>query len=127
MLKTILVDFDGVLHSYASGWLGADVIPDPPVPGAIEWLRALVVDEGLQVAIFSSRSNTTEGSRGRPGIAAMKRWLLSHGLETRYLDVIEFPREKSPAHLTIDDRAICFEGTYPSAEEILAFVPWNKR
>ena len=35
---TLCVDFDGVIHSYISGWKGADVIPDPPVPGAIEAL-----------------------------------------------------------------------------------------
>jgi hypothetical protein len=34
MRKPILcLDFDGVLHSYTSGWKGAAVIPDPPVPG----------------------------------------------------------------------------------------------
>jgi hypothetical protein len=37
---TICVDFDGVLHSYASGWKGAGVVADGPVDGAIEWLNA---------------------------------------------------------------------------------------
>ena len=34
----LCVDFDGVIHSYTSGWEGIDMIPDPPVEGAIKWL-----------------------------------------------------------------------------------------
>src|ERR1700743_3429981 len=54
--KPILcLDFDGVIHSYASGWKGADVIPDPPVAGAIEFIREAL--KHFRVAIFSSRTN----------------------------------------------------------------------
>src|SRR5882672_3079773 len=39
MRKPILcLDFDGVLHSYSSGWKGADVIPDAPTPGMAAFL-----------------------------------------------------------------------------------------
>ena len=41
-LPILALDFDGVLHSYTSGWQGADVISDPPVPGAIEFLMEAV-------------------------------------------------------------------------------------
>ncbi len=30
MKQTVVFDFDGVIHSYTSGWKGATVIPDPP-------------------------------------------------------------------------------------------------
>ena len=33
MKQTVVFDFDGVIHSYKSGWRGASIIPDPPVPG----------------------------------------------------------------------------------------------
>ena len=46
---TIAADCDGVLHSYVSGWQGADSLPDPPVPGAIEWLED--VTKHFEVAI----------------------------------------------------------------------------
>lgn len=117
--KTLCVDFDGVLHSYGSGWQGAAVIPDPPVPGAIEWLAAAV--ERFNVCIFSSRS----GQEG--GIAAMRSWLYRHRLSSNVLDRIEFPTEKPAAHMSIDDRGFCFEGTWPDLDLVERFKPWNKR
>lgn len=30
-------DFDGVCHSYTSGWQSADTIPDDPVPGLFDF------------------------------------------------------------------------------------------
>ena len=41
--KTIVFDFDGVIHSYTSGWQGITAIPDPVVPNiqaAINYLPA---------------------------------------------------------------------------------------
>lgn len=128
----ICIDFDGVLHSYTSGWQGDkdkpdyvlnghDIIADPPVPGAIEWLRALVEGDEVTPAIYSSRSRFDEG------IWAMKGWLEKHGLEQRYADCIAFPTQKPAAFLTIDDRAICFSGVFPTVDRMKAFKPWNKR
>jgi hypothetical protein len=127
MSKPILcLDFDGVLHSYTSGWKGADVIPDPPVPGAIDFLREVV--KHFRVAIFSSRSNQDGGQR------AMREWLGFYQVEHRlsgsedlsWVAAIEWPTEKPAAFLTIDDRAITFNGTWPTIEAIKSFKPWNK-
>ena len=52
---TLVLDFDGVIHSYTSGWKGADVIPDPPVDGAIAFMLGALLH--FDVVIFSSRSN----------------------------------------------------------------------
>ena len=66
--KPILsLDFDGVLHSYASGWKGARRIPDPPTDGAVEFLLKAL--DHFTVAVFSSRSRYFGGRR------AMKAWL----------------------------------------------------
>ena len=129
----ICVDFDGVIHSYTSGWQGVSNIPDPPVPGAIEWLEKHLpipdcicamapLHEGPIVQIYSSRSKSWFGRR------AMKRWLVKHGLHHGYIDegVLKFPVKKPAAFLTIDDRAICFGGTFPTADEMMSFKPWNK-
>ena len=129
----ICVDFDGVIHSYTSGWKGIDVIPDPPVEGAIKWLEDnLPVPEaicmmapphkGPIVQIYSSRSKSWFGRR------AMKMWLIKQGLHPAYITegLLKFPVKKPAAFLTIDDRAICFNGTFPTTEEMLAFKPWYR-
>jgi hypothetical protein len=132
--KIICLDFDGVLHSYKSGWKGARNIPDPPVEGAIEWLLELVGTQPenlcamapparLDVCIYSSRSKSFGGRR------AMKKWLIRHGVDSGYFadKLIRFPVVKPAAWLTIDDRAICFDGNFPTIEEIENFVPWYKK
>lgn len=126
-MKPILcLDFDGVIHSYMSGWQGATVIPDPPVPGAAAFLYSAV--EQFRVAIYSSRS----GEFG--GIEAMRRYvlnLLTAGLDEpneaeRVFLSIEWPTEKPPALVSIDDRALTFDGNWPSIESLRSFQPWNK-
>lgn len=123
----ICLDFDGVIHSYTSGWKGARTIPDPPVEGAIPFIARLL-EAGYNVAIYSTRSNHLGGVR------AMRTWLKHHAGSMWYddpaggygLERVQFSRQKPPALLTIDDRAITFTGTWPSLETIRAFVPWNK-
>lgn len=131
----ICVDFDGVIHSYSSGWQGVDVIADDPVPGAIDWLMDhLQIPEGMsamhsgdykgpEVQIYSSRS------KDAAGVKAMKAWLIKHGMRSEYITegILKFPTQKPAAFLTIDDRAICFNGKFPTSEEMMAFKPWNKR
>jgi len=141
MPKPILcLDFDGVLHSYTSGWRGAKIIPDKPVPGAIEFIARAALH--FRVAIFSSRSNQDGGIR------SMMVWLLACGLppetfdkedQARHLEEVHedfvqepwhhavyFPTEKPPALVTIDDRAITFTGEWPDLDVLLNFKPWNK-
>lgn len=127
--KPILcLDFDGVIHSYTSNWQGADVIPDPPVPGAIEFLWRAV--EHFDVQVFSSRS-------GQPGgIDAMREWLAkwdgiywqgrSARPRTCLILCVKFPSEKPSAMVTLDDRAITFTGVFPSIETLKTFRPWHK-
>ena len=119
MSKPILcLDFDGVIHSYASGWKGADVIPDPPVDGAIAFMIEAV--KHFRVAVYSSRS----GQAG--GIDAMRTWLDYNAAGTLANDV-EWPTEKPPALVTIDDRAVTFTGEWPTIQSLMEFRPWNKK
>ncbi len=125
MRKSVLcVDFDGVIHSYTSGWQGARNIPDPPVPGAIEFLDRML-DDGWDVAIHSSRS----GQLG--GRMAMRAWLKKHAGSMWHecmghlgLESVRFPLFKPAARITLDDRALTFTGKWPTSEELKKFTPW---
>lgn len=121
--KRICVDFDGVLHKYTSGWKGADVIPDGDVPGAADFL--VEASKEFVVSIHSSRSQDPAGLR------AMKRWicaLLERRAPVEARDVfehLEFPTQKPPAIVYIDDRAWRFDGVFPNPTELADFQPWN--
>ncbi len=121
----LLVDFDGVIHSYVSGWQGADVVSDLPVPGAFEFLYAATA--WFHVNIYSSRT------RQPGGILAMQNWFAMHEhpdadlVPSDWWKDLYFPEQKPAAFLTIDDRCVCFSGEFPDPEKLLDFKPWNKR
>lgn len=140
----LLLDFDGVIHSYTSGWKGARNIPDEPVDGALRFIEKAMVH--FRICIYSARSSQWGGKR------AMKRWLRQHlehyvlkenpefiepcpfnediSMAERVVDDmmmrIKFPTKKPPAFLTIDDRCVCFNGKFPKPEKLLNFKPWHK-
>ena len=114
--KPILcLDFDGVIHSYTSKWQGPTVIQDPPVYGAFEAIEKYL--DVFRVAVYSTRSQSEDG------INAMIAWFEKHGFDASKL---EFPVTKPPALVTIDDRAVRFEGTFPDADYLKRLKPWNK-
>jgi hypothetical protein len=124
-LPILVLDFDGVVHEYKSPWTRADEISDGPVLGALEFIRE--AQEHFEVHILSSRT-ALDG-----GLYAMQKWLMHHmgaawgpkGMADVYGQV-QWPQDKPPAFLTIDDRAIQFTGTWPDPQALKAFKPWNK-
>lgn len=139
--KILSLDFDGVIHSYTSGWQGPRNIPDPPVKGAIEFIARAV--EVFEVHIYSSRSNYFGGRW------AMKQWLkrwcrwAAHrdddplnvegmpyaeveALLKNIVNRVHFSRHKPPASVGLDDRVMTFKGIFPTLEELDSFKPWNK-
>lgn len=115
MTKTIVFDFDGVIHSYTSGWKGIDIIPDPPVPGIKEAISD-IRESGYEVVVVSTRNKTTSGR------TAVKNWLKSNNIV-----VDKVCATKPPAIVYIDDRAICFDG-HPETllNKITNFSTWQK-
>jgi hypothetical protein len=125
---TIALDFDGVIHSYTSGWLGPDVIPDPIVPGAAEFI--VTAAEYYDIVIYSTRAETPEGRD------AMRTWLreqipreLSWWRDSvdELIANIHTTDRKPPALLYIDDRGFQFQGVFPALEYIENFEPWYTR
>ena len=113
--KTVILDFDGVIHSYTSGWQGFGTIPDPPVPRIREAVAELRKD--FRVVIVSTRCAKMEG------LAAMRKWLAAYDIEADGISAV-----KPPAVVSVDDRAVCFDGDAASLpEKVRNFAPyWQK-
>lgn len=110
---TVVMDFDGVIHSYKSGWQGQEVIPDPAVPGIREVINELRAKE-YRVVVVSTRCSTDGGIR------AVRAYLAENGIE-----VDDVCKEKPPAVCYIDDRAICFRGYVGDlVSQVVNFKSW---
>lgn len=154
MSKPILcLDFDGVIHSYKSGWKGARNISDPPVPDALKFITNIIRDDIFELHIYSARSNQWGGRRAMKQWLCKEfaliclspettpdwfmKWLAGNDFALQWKDEtklaiwnlvrkIKFPKCKPPAFLTIDDRAWTFTGKFPDFLEIHNFKPWYK-
>ena len=113
MKKTVVFDFDGVIHSYTSGWKREDIIPDTPVLGIKEAISE-IRKAGYEVVVVSTRCATNKG------IEAVNKYLFENGIV-----VDRVCKEKPPAIVYIDDRAICFDGKPQNLlDKINKFKPW---
>lgn len=126
--KTICVDFDGVIHSYSSGWKGTTNIVDPPTPGSREFLATLL-NRQWDVVIFSTRA------RWFWGRMAIRSWIREHWESDWHeaptgwpgFESIKITAHKPPALIYLDDRAVRFDGDFPKMDELTILEkPWNK-
>lgn len=115
--KRISWDFDGVFHSYESGFTRADEVLDGPVYEVFH-AAARLIDAGYEHHILSSRSNQFGG------IQAMREFIERNWVHTGR-DWAEdgkhfhFPLWKvysAPVH--VDDRVLLYEGP-PTVAEVL--------
>jgi hypothetical protein len=130
----LVIDFDGVIHSYSKGWQGGDIYGEI-VPGFFEWAERAKKD--FTLIIYSSRSGAHKTRQ------PMEDWLsvqlqgflwdqqalgITSGLTFKDF---QFATTKPPAFVTIDDRAITFNGNWGDAkfspENLLTFKPWNNQ
>ena len=113
--KTVVFDFDGVIHSYISGWKGVAVIPDPPVPGIKEAIEQ--ISKQYDVVVVSTRCARYDG------LKAVAKYLADHDIR-----VDRIVSEKPPALCYIDDRAICFDGNSEALlDKINHFKTWREK
>lgn len=119
-MKTIAIDFDGVIHRYSQGWKDGSIY-DKPNERAFAYIEKLMHD-GYAVFIFSTRSPWQ-----------IKRWVEKQAimfnpdtpLSPYSVRVVPFwkkfwneanclgvTRRKLPAMAYIDDRAVPFKGDF---------------
>lgn len=111
--QTVVLDFDGVIHSYTSGWKGIDIIPDPPVKGIKEAIDK--IREKYKVVVVSARSASSIGR------TAIEKYLNKYNII-----VDEISDVKPPAIVYVDDRAIQFNNDADTLlERINNFKPWQ--
>jgi hypothetical protein len=94
-MRIVCVDFNGVLDAY-EGWRGERHF-DEPREGAREFLEELVRRE-FAVVVFTTRYPVDVWA-----------WLRTYDLAEF---VVEVTDRKPPAHVFVDDRAVCFRGDY---------------
>lgn len=103
-IKTIAIDFDGVIHKYSKGWQDGSIY-DEPIEGAFEAIKSLMKD--YAVFVFTTRN---------PSMVA--EWIMSKGrIHTVLKEPTDFwndntrlliTNKKLPAIAYIDDRGIRF-------------------
>lgn len=98
--KKVALDFDGTLHPYTAGWTGSVPENEPPVPGALGFVKGLLRD-GYNIDIFSCRADHEEGRVG------IEQWLAKwFGVEVAQW--LQVTHEKPGAVAYVDDRAVEF-------------------
>lgn len=116
----LMLDFDGCIHSYMSGWKGVDIVPDPPVPGIFAWLEKAL--EHFEIHVYSSRSSSPSGKR------AIINYIKQHAPNATFHSRLVYTSEKSRAFIQIDDRCIRFDGDWTDPQfdpkTLLEFKSW---
>lgn len=152
-MKTIAIDFDGVIHKYSKGWQDGTIY-DEPVDNVFETIQDLM-GKGYSVFIFSTRSPKQ-----------IKDWLMPRCYESDYVvngygndpfewvskkfgfdvevipwwktvfkksffwnkkNVLGITNHKLPAMCYIDDRALRFNGDWlQTTQEVDSFKTYQE-
>ena len=116
--NSIALDFDGVIHSYESGWEGVTRTPDPPTKNVKQSLE-IMKESGFNIKIYSNRA-----SKNEKGVQAIRKYMLNHDLP--YDRIVK--SGKPFAKVLVDDRAVRFPGEWSLffLNKVLNYKPWHK-
>ena len=120
-MKTIAVDFDGVIHGYSKGWQDGSIY-DPPVAGAAQTLDRLQ-RAGFRIVIYTTRAadRVIDGVFQEGQLEKVASYLRSYNIP---FDEI-FAGEKPLFVALIDDRAIRFDPNPPWWRSFFGLLsPW---
>ena len=93
--RTLVLDFDGVIHCYSRGWYNG-LAYDKPVEGAIESIKSLI-EAGYKIVVLTSQTPLGEVRND-----SIRKWLKQWGLD------LEVTNIKPMALCYIDDRNLRF-------------------
>ena len=120
--KIICIDLDGVILSYHTGWLGANVFGKPN-PGMKELLETLMKE--YWVIIYTCRGDRKKIAEtlNKYGICKKTHY---HDINRRKNAWKGTSKHKIGADIYIDDRCICFKGDCKKLyKQIKKFKPWQ--
>lgn len=113
--KTIVFDFDGVIHKYSKGWQDGSIY-DEPVEGIKDAINEL--HKTYDITVVSTRCRELSGQM------AVQRWLEDHHIEVDCITSI-----KVPALVYVDDRGLNFDpaNVKDLVYQIKSFQTWQDK
>ena len=111
-MKTICIDFDGVIHPNMK-YLGTSKIIEPPLEGVKDFLIEL--SKQFKIIIHSARCEDSDGKE------AIEKYLKKYNIEYKVSE------NKPHAYIYLDDREINFNGDFEKAmKDIIEFRQWQE-
>ena len=102
-IKSIAIDFDGVLHDAYQGW-GDGTCYGDPLPGAIEAIKQL--SKQYQIIIFTAKAKPDRPLvDGKTGAELIWKWLEKYNIKECFSEITA---EKPRCLFYVDDKAIRF-------------------
>ena len=126
-MKTIAIDFNGVIHEYSKGWQGGKIY-DPILPEAINSIKTILM-EGNHVFILAVGPTAAIADHMNALNLGVKFEVIPEEAPSWEKDnIVGVTNRKLPFTVLIDDRAICFKGDWRKAlTEAKKFKTWQNK